>query len=88
LWANLNIQDAFEKRGELGIQIPCTSNYFFDHVERFAQENFVASPDDIFRAKIKTTGISEVVFELNHVEFTIVDVGGQRSERKKMVILF
>jgi len=42
----------------------------------------------MFRAKLKTTGISEVVFEISRVEFTLVDVGGQRSERRKWLHCF
>jgi len=42
----------------------------------------------MFRAKLKTTGISQVVFELNGIEFTLVDVGGQRSERRKWLHCF
>jgi len=42
----------------------------------------------MFRAKLKTTGISEVVFEINKIEFTLVDVGGQRSERRKWLHCF
>jgi len=53
LWADKSIKDAFENRSELRIQIPSTSNYFFEHAERFAQENFQPTPEDMFRAKLK-----------------------------------
>jgi len=88
LWQDKAIKEAFENRSELRITIPSTSDYFFEHAERFAQENFQPTPEDMFRAKLKTTGISEVVFELNKVEFTMVDVGGQRSERRKWLHCF
>jgi len=88
LWADQSVKDAFENRSELRITIPSTSDYFFDNAERFAQENFQPTPEDMFRAKLKTTGISEVVFEINRIEFTLVDVGGQRSERRKWLHCF
>lgn len=37
---------------------------------------------------MKTTGVSEVVFEINNVQFTVVDIGGQRSERRKWIHCF
>jgi GTPase SAR1 family protein len=88
LWQDKSIRDAFDKRSELHINIPSTSDYYFDNVERFAHENFQPTSDDMFRAKLKTTGISEVVFEVSKIEFTLVDVGGQRSERRKWLHCF
>eukprot|EP01124_Arcella_intermedia_P007050 TRINITY_DN14281_c0_g1_i2.p1 TRINITY_DN14281_c0_g1~~TRINITY_DN14281_c0_g1_i2.p1 ORF type:complete len:346 (+),score=56.44 TRINITY_DN14281_c0_g1_i2:76-1113(+) len=88
LWESEGIKDAFQRRSELKIQIPSTADYFFDHAVRFADENFIPLPDDMFRAKLKTTGISEVVFTQNGIEFTLVDVGGQRSERRKWLHCF
>jgi GTPase SAR1 family protein len=88
LWQEKSIKEAFEKRSELRISIPSTSDYYFDNVDRFAHENFQPTPDDMFRAKLKTTGISEVVFEISKIEFTLVDVGGQRSERRKWLYCF
>eukprot|EP01123_Difflugia_compressa_P014586 TRINITY_DN775_c0_g3_i2.p1 TRINITY_DN775_c0_g3~~TRINITY_DN775_c0_g3_i2.p1 ORF type:complete len:347 (-),score=80.01 TRINITY_DN775_c0_g3_i2:244-1284(-) len=88
LWESDVIKEAFEKRSEYRIQIPSTADYFFKHTQRFADENFQPTAEDMFRAKLKTTGISEVVFELNGIEFTLVDVGGQRSERRKWLHCF
>jgi len=88
LWDDKTIQDAFEKRSEFRIQIPSTADYFFKNAQRFANEHYQPTPDDMFRAKLKTTGISEVNFTLGGIEFTIVDVGGQRSERRKWLHCF
>jgi len=88
LWESDIIKDAFDRRCEFSIQIPSTAEYFFKHAERFSDENFQPTPEDMFRAKLKTTGISQVVFELNGIEFTLVDVGGQRSERRKWLHCF
>jgi len=88
LWQEPIIVEAFERRSEWRIQIPSTANYFFENAERFASDNFVPTAEDMFRAKLKTTGISEVVFSLNNIEFTLVDVGGQRSERRKWLHCF
>jgi len=88
LWEDPVVKEAFLKRSELAIQIPSTSPYFFEHALRFAHESFQPSEEDVFRAKLKTTGISEVTFEQGGMEFTIVDVGGQRSERRKWLHCF
>ena len=74
--------------------------YYWANAERFAADNFVPTREDYFKARIKTTGIVEVhchsfllftvqsTFSVNGTNFTIVDVGGQRSERKKWLHCF
>jgi len=88
LWADESVKNAYENRSELCIQIPSTSDYFFENAKRIAAEDFLPTPEDIFRAKLKTTGISEITFTSEGVEITIVDVGGQRSERRKWLHCF
>jgi len=62
--------------------------YYWQHSDRFAADSFTPNTEDYFKARIKTTGIVESTFSVNGTNFTIVDVGGQRSERKKMAALF
>jgi len=91
------IQNMWEKDEELNkfvndnmneLQIPSSAIYFFENAGRFGVEDFKPTNDDIFRAKLKTTGINETKFFVNDVEFTMVDVGGQRAERKKWLHCF
>jgi len=88
LWKDESLKHAFEHRHELEIEIPSTADYFFTHAKRIADENFLPTPDDIFRAKIKTTGVSEVSFKIEEMDLSIIDVGGQRSERRKWIHCF
>jgi len=46
------------------------------------------SQQDILRMRAKTVGIVEVRFEVGGVKFLMVDVGGQKSERKKWIHCF
>jgi len=88
LWQDAGVKEGFRMKCEWNIQIPSTTPYFFDNASRFAAETFQPTDDDMFRAKLKTTGISEISFEFNKTNFTIVDVGGQRSERRKWLHCF
>lgn len=38
--------------------------------------------------RLRTTGITETLFELGQLNFRMMDVGGQRSERKKWIHCF
>jgi guanine nucleotide-binding protein subunit alpha, other len=43
---------------------------------------------DMLHARLRTTGITETLFEMKDVNFRMMDVGGQRSERKKWIHCF
>jgi guanine nucleotide-binding protein subunit alpha len=42
----------------------------------------------MLQARLRTTGITETLFELGQMNFRMMDVGGQRSERKKWIHCF
>jgi len=57
-------------------------------MDRIAAEDFVPNEQDVLRSRARTTGITEICFSINDVRFRMVDVGGQRSERKKWIHCF
>jgi len=87
IWEDEDVKKYFNDNINV-LQIPTSSSYFFDHALRFAEDDYKPTQEDILRCKLKTTGISETKFSVNDVEFTMVDVGGQRAERKKWLHCF
>jgi len=83
LWEHKSIKEAYTKRYELKLHVPANAEYYFVHVVRFANHDFVPSFEDTMMAKLKTTGVQEVQFTSKGTEVVLVDVGGQRSERRK-----
>eukprot|EP01103_Thecamoeba_quadrilineata_P011351 TRINITY_DN2690_c1_g2_i1.p1 TRINITY_DN2690_c1_g2~~TRINITY_DN2690_c1_g2_i1.p1 ORF type:complete len:367 (-),score=81.22 TRINITY_DN2690_c1_g2_i1:110-1177(-) len=69
-------------------QLGDSSVYYFTAIERLASPDFVPTDEDILRVRVKTTGVKEAVFQTEGVTFRMVDVGGQRSERKKWIHCF
>lgn len=59
------------------------SDSYFNSIARIAATNFTPTDQDILRARVKTTGISETSFVIGDLTYKLFDVGGQRSERKK-----
>jgi len=53
-----------------------------------SSKDFLPTDQDILRTRLRTTGISETIFELGNLTYKMVDVGGQRSERKKWIHVF
>ena len=61
---------------------------FFDRIEDLFAVTYVPTDQDILRSRLKTTGITETIFDLGQLKYRMFDVGGQRSERKKWIHCF
>jgi GTPase SAR1 family protein len=86
LWKDNGIRAAYTRQNEF--QLNDSAAYYFDNIERLAAADYVPSEQDVLRSRAKTTGIIETEFTLEKTKFRMVDVGGQRSERKKWMHCF
>lgn len=81
LWADSGIQNAYDRRREF--QLGESVKYFLDNLDKLGEPDYIPSQQDILLARRPTKGIHEYDFEIKNVPFKMVDVGGQRSERKR-----
>ncbi|KAK4688711.1 hypothetical protein P7C73_g1409, partial [Tremellales sp. Uapishka_1] len=86
LWHDEGVQQTFHRRNEL--QLNDSAPYFFNAITRIAQPNYMPTDQDILRARVKTTGITETHFTIGELTYKLFDVGGQRSERRKWLNIF
>jgi len=86
LWNDAGIKQTFSRSAEF--QLNDSAEYYFTEVDRIAQQGYVPTVQDILRSRAKTTGIIETEFSVGQTRFTLVDVGGQRSERRKWMHCF
>lgn len=70
------------------LDIATSLSYFLSSPERLFAPGFEPSEQDIVQCRVRTTGIHETVFKLKGQELLMVDVGGQRSERRKWIHCF
>lgn len=61
---------------------------FFEDVDRLFDRDYVPTDQDVLRSRLRTTGITETIFDLGSLTYRMFDVGGQRSERKKWIHCF
>jgi guanine nucleotide-binding protein subunit alpha len=61
---------------------------FCDDLERIWDHHYVPTDQDLLRSRLRTTGITETIFDLGQLTYRMFDVGGQRSERKKWIHCF
>jgi len=86
LWADAAIQTAYSRSNEF--QLSDSAAYYLNAIERIGAEGWVPNEQDILRSRAKTVGVVETEFDVQDVHFRMVDVGGQKSERKKWIHCF
>lgn len=80
------IRQIYDRSNEF--QLETNTAYYFDKVFDFADPHYVLTDLDILKGRIRTTGISETNFNIKYYNFSVLDAGGQRSERKKWIHCF
>lgn len=86
LWLDPGIQECYDRRREY--QLSDSAKYYLTDIDRIAMSSFVPTQQDVLRVRVPTTGIIEYPFDLENIIFRMVDVGGQRSERRKWIHCF
>nr|XP_008508489.1 PREDICTED: guanine nucleotide-binding protein subunit alpha-11-like [Equus przewalskii] len=86
LWADPGIQECYDRRREY--QLSDSAKYYLTDVDRIATLGYLPTQQDVLRVRVPTTGIIEYPFDLENIIFRMVDVGGQRSERRKWIHCF
>ncbi|XP_017197434.1 guanine nucleotide-binding protein subunit alpha-14 isoform X1 [Oryctolagus cuniculus] len=86
LWRDPGVQECYDRRREY--QLSDSAKYYLTDIDRIAMPSFVPTQQDVLRVRVPTTGIIEYPFDLENIIFRMVDVGGQRSERRKWIHCF
>ncbi|XP_039622786.1 guanine nucleotide-binding protein subunit alpha-11-like isoform X1 [Polypterus senegalus] len=86
LWEDPGIKWCYRRRQEY--HLLDSTKYYLTHLDRIGQPNYIPSLDDVLRVRVHTTGIQEYSFTIKKTNLRIVDVGGQKSERKKWIHCF
>ncbi|KAG9509960.1 hypothetical protein GZH46_01513 [Fragariocoptes setiger] len=86
LWKDEGVQKAYDRSNEY--QLIDSAKYFLDRVSIIKRPDYSPSEQDILRCRVLTSGIFEVKFQVDKVNFHMFDVGGQRDERRKWIQCF
>jgi len=90
LWEHPTIRGLVKRRK---LRLEDSSSFFLDDLDRIASLYYVPSDNDILRARVRTMGVSESVFDiqvgpLSVVQWRLYDVGGARGQRQTWVPFF
>ncbi|WAQ90084.1 hypothetical protein PtA15_12A69 [Puccinia triticina] len=86
LWADAGVQRVFARGREF--QVSDSTAYYLDGLGRIGGPAYLPDDQDILRARARTQGIAESSFQVGQLNYRLLDVGGQRNERKKWIHCF
>ncbi|KAI1883047.1 hypothetical protein AGOR_G00241210 [Albula goreensis] len=86
LWADPGLKTCYSRRREY--QLLDSTEYYMSNLDRIAAPDYIPTNQDVLRVRVPTTGIIDYSFTVEKVSLRIVDVGGQRSERRKWIHCF
>ncbi|TRZ02868.1 hypothetical protein DNTS_026733 [Danionella cerebrum] len=86
LWADPGIRACYSRRREY--QLLDSTEYYMTNLDRIADPDFIPTDQDVLRVRLPTTGINDYSFSVEKITLRIVDVGGQKSERRKWIHCF
>jgi len=85
-WKDESVQKIYARKSEF--QLLDNTAYYVSHINRICEREYMPTELDILSVRCRTTGVTETQFISNGKKFIMVDVGGQRSERKKWIHCF
>ena len=104
LWQDEYVRTIVKRGNEVALPEKCVQNplvralthyitelsldYFFAQLHRLFDLGYRPNDQDILRCRSRTIGITETAFHLNSHELVVVDVGGQKAERRKWIHCF
>ncbi|EEH48519.1 uncharacterized protein PADG_04598 [Paracoccidioides brasiliensis Pb18] len=86
MWLDRGVQKAVLRGHEFALHD--NLQYYFKSLNRVFTPGWLPNNQDMLHSRLRTTGITETLFELGQINFRMMDVGGQRSERKKWIHCF
>ncbi|KYR00208.1 G-protein subunit alpha 9 [Tieghemostelium lacteum] len=86
VWSNEQIKKFYVDVGR--IFLPEVAGYCLSQVARISTDDFKPNEEDILKCRQRTTGMKETVFTVEDVKFRLLDVGGQKNERRKWIHYF
>lgn len=84
-----NVKKVLEHRTEFQVQE--SWDEYVKRLDKFpvwGGDDWLPDDEDILLSRVRTTGIVDETFNIDGVDFKMIDVGGQRSERRKWMGLF
>ena len=86
VWNYKPIQEMFKLYNE--ICVPLSTKYYMNKFDVLCKDDYIPNKMDVLSVRYRTTGMKEMIVDINGTTWKICEVGGQRSERKYVIYLY
>ena len=86
LWQDDGFQECLKRAVEY--QLSDSAPYYFQRMDEILDPSYTPNEQDVLQSRVQTTGMVETTFTSGNITYQLVDVGGQRSERRKWLHCF
>ena len=86
LWQDDGFQECLKHAVEY--QLSGSALYYFKRMEKILDPLYVPNQQDVLQSRVRTTGVVETSFQRSNITYSLCDVSGQRSERRKWLHCF
>ena len=86
LWKDDGFQECLKHASEY--YLSDSAPYYFQRMEKILESSYTPNEQDVLYSRVPTTGIVETSFRKSEITYHLIDVGGQRSERRKWLHCF
>jgi len=87
IWEDPIIQIVYSMENKMPT-LECSIEYYMSQLDRFSQPDFKLTDEDILQSRRQTRHVDELKFTFDGGNFVLIDVGGQRIERRKWINYF
>lgn len=90
VWHDPGLQECYRRLSDPDIDrwLSYSEEYFLSNVHRITQQNYIPTIPDILHIRRATLGVQESIFTINNLSYRLIDVAGQKSQRKKWIHFF
>lgn len=81
LWADSALKTTYDERDRL-FNLNDGAGYFWNDLDRLYAPDYIPTDADLLRVRVRTQAADAAVFTYRSTPFRVVDLGGQRSERR------
>lgn len=89
IWCDENLQDLFKDQlCDDAVRVTDADGYFLKRIKKINSPSYLPTDDDLLHMRQATDGVEEFKFTYRNCDFTVIDVGGRKAERRKWINLF
>ena len=86
LWQDDGFQECLKHAPDY--HLSDSAPYYFQRIEQILDPFYIPNEQDVLRSRVHTTAMVETTFQRGNITYRLIDVGGQRSQRRKWLHCF